>query len=88
MTDGETRSSLSLLHHAARPIIPPEIVESIIEQISDDKTALMKCGLVCKSWVPACRYRLFSRLVPDPENWNFLHNSDIPNVYARAVQLA
>ena len=70
------------------PIIPPEIVDSIIEQISDDKKALMKCSLVCKSWVPACRYRLFSRLVLDPENWNFLRNSDILNVYARAVQLA
>jgi len=73
---------------SAEPIIPAEIVESIIEQLSDDKKALLNCSLVCKAWVPACRYRLFcQQLIRAPEHWDILRHSDILHVYARAVKL-
>ena len=84
--DGETLYDTM----SAEPIISPEIVDSIIEQLSEDKKALLKCSSVCKAWVPPCRYhRLFSQQlsVLGPEHWYFLHNSDILHVYARALKL-
>ena len=70
------------------PIIPAEIIDAIIEQLSDDKTTLMSCSLVCKAWGPACRRRLFSQqlVALEPEHWNILRNSDILH-YACYVKL-
>ena len=70
-------------------MIPAELVDSIIEQLSDDKNTLMKSSLVSKTWVPACRYRLFfpQLITLEPEHWDILRNSDMLHVYARAVNL-
>jgi hypothetical protein len=40
--------------------LPPELIDTIIGLLSDDKETLATCTLVCKSWVPASRYHLTS----------------------------
>lgn len=48
--------------------LPSEIWETIIDHLYSSKTALLQCSLVCKSWLPACRYHLFASVVLGPEN--------------------
>jgi hypothetical protein len=45
------------------PKVPPEITDIVIDHLHDDKDALLMCSLVCKDWVPASRFHLFSPLV-------------------------
>ena len=48
------------------PAIPQELSDMILDFLHDDVTALCSAGLVCKSWLPASRFHLFSdMLVPD-----------------------
>lgn len=39
--------------------ILPEVVDFFIDQLLE-KSALTKCSLVCKAWLPRCRFHLFS----------------------------
>ncbi|KAK0449606.1 uncharacterized protein EV420DRAFT_778032 [Desarmillaria tabescens] len=39
--------------------LPPEIVDTVIDHLHDDKAALGACTLVCKSWSISSRYHLF-----------------------------
>jgi hypothetical protein len=39
--------------------LPPELTDAIIDAGKDDKPFLKTCGLLCRSWVPASRRRLF-----------------------------
>ncbi|EKM54060.1 uncharacterized protein PHACADRAFT_60584, partial [Phanerochaete carnosa HHB-10118-sp] len=39
---------------------PPELFDSVIDHLHDDKAALHKCSLVCKDWVPSSTFHLFS----------------------------
>ncbi|KAG7446994.1 uncharacterized protein BT62DRAFT_96495 [Guyanagaster necrorhizus] len=41
------------------PELPPEIVDTVIDHLHDDKAALEACALVCKSWSVSSRYHLF-----------------------------
>ncbi|KAJ7230036.1 hypothetical protein GGX14DRAFT_409875 [Mycena pura] len=43
------------------PIFPPEIVDTIIEEI-DRPVTLRACSLVCRSWVPASRHKAYSSI--------------------------
>ncbi|KAH7928610.1 hypothetical protein BV22DRAFT_193926 [Leucogyrophana mollusca] len=43
-----------------KTFIPPEITDHIIDHLHEDAEALGTCSLVCKSWLPASRYHLFS----------------------------
>ena len=40
--------------------LPPELIDNVIDLLSDDNETLATCALVCKSWVPASRYHLAS----------------------------
>jgi hypothetical protein len=40
-------------------IIPLEIVDDIIGQLHFETAALKACSLVCRAWLPSCRYHLF-----------------------------
>ena len=42
------------------PAIPQELSDTILDFLHDDVTALCSAGLVCKSWLPASRFHLFS----------------------------
>jgi hypothetical protein len=46
--------------------LPPEIMDAIIGQLHDDRAALATCALVCRSWVPASRHHLFSKVTIRP----------------------
>ena len=48
------------LSEEAKSILPPEIQDMFIDQLSDDKEALRTCSLVCRSWLPRCNYYLWS----------------------------
>ncbi|KAK0496474.1 hypothetical protein EDD18DRAFT_1166650 [Armillaria luteobubalina] len=40
-------------------VLPPEIVDTVIDYLHNDKAALEVCALVCKSWSISSRYHLF-----------------------------
>ncbi|KAJ7143758.1 hypothetical protein C8R44DRAFT_845935 [Mycena epipterygia] len=49
------------------PTLPPELLDLVLEEFHptdylDERRAIAHCGLVCKSWLPSSRYRLFSRI--------------------------
>lgn len=43
-------------------LLPPELVDGILDRISDDLTSLKACTTVCKGWINRSRYHLFSSL--------------------------
>lgn len=45
------------------PEIPPDVVESIVNHLHGDPSALKACSLTCKLWVASSQYHLFSRIV-------------------------
>jgi hypothetical protein len=63
----EGAHGLSTLH--VRLGLPPELIDIIIELLHDDRAALAICALVCRSWVPASRSHLFSKIDITPQNW-------------------
>ena len=42
------------------PAIPQELSDTILDFLHDDMAALCSAGLVCRSWLPASRFHLFS----------------------------
>ncbi|KAF9256808.1 hypothetical protein L218DRAFT_1006929 [Marasmius fiardii PR-910] len=49
--------------------LPPELVEKIVEPLSDDKTALPSLSLVFKAWRPLVHGHLFHRIrIQPPHN--------------------
>ncbi|KAJ6605332.1 hypothetical protein DFH09DRAFT_1017893 [Mycena vulgaris] len=61
---------------------PQELVDTIVDDASEDLYAMKTCGLICKSWLPRSRFHLFSRVVIDadnlPELINILDTSPLP----------
>lgn len=43
-------------------VIPPEIVDRIIDYLHDDGNTLIACSLVARDWVPSTRLHLFAKL--------------------------
>ncbi|KAF8877378.1 hypothetical protein BD779DRAFT_1423196, partial [Infundibulicybe gibba] len=41
---------------------PSEVMDLVIDQLRKDKTTLIVCSLVCRSWLPRARHNLFSVL--------------------------
>ena len=42
------------------PVIPQELSDTILDFLHNDAASLCSAGLVCKSWLPASRFHLFS----------------------------
>ncbi|TBU24559.1 hypothetical protein BD311DRAFT_610699, partial [Dichomitus squalens] len=40
-------------------LLPAETIDNIIDYLHDDVTTLAASSLVCRAWLPACRYHLF-----------------------------
>ena len=59
-------------------MLPPEITDSIIDNLGYDKVALARCSLVCKSWTPRSRLRL----------WKTVSVSSVGTRAARFLELA
>ncbi|RDX46357.1 hypothetical protein OH76DRAFT_1356237, partial [Lentinus brumalis] len=43
--------------------LPAEVTDNILDYLHDDRPALRTCCLVSRSWLPSCRYHLFSEVV-------------------------
>ncbi|KAJ7726156.1 hypothetical protein DFH07DRAFT_970604 [Mycena maculata] len=39
---------------------PTELIEQVIDNLSDDAFSIASCGLVCRQWTPRSRYHLFA----------------------------
>ena len=52
-----------LIPQSARPDLPLEMSDHIIDFLWDDVAALKSCTLTCKTWYPASRYHLRRHLV-------------------------
>jgi hypothetical protein len=54
--------------HARQAKVPPELVDIIIGLLHDDRATLVASALVCRSWLPASRYHLFSEFAVSWKN--------------------
>jgi hypothetical protein len=70
-----TGKSLSPLpvHLSAR--VAPELQDRILDNLHDSKKDLSTCSIVCKSWLPTCRFHLFAEVIYNPEFARFLDSS-------------
>ncbi|EMD35034.1 hypothetical protein CERSUDRAFT_125022 [Gelatoporia subvermispora B] len=41
-------------------VLPPELTDRVIDFLHDDAAVLKACSLVCRSWLPSCRFHKFS----------------------------
>jgi hypothetical protein len=74
-------SAAPTTHRRAR--LPPELIDMIIAELCTDSAALASCALVCKSWVPASRHNLFSRITISQTNY-----SETSQILSSAIALA
>jgi hypothetical protein len=49
-------------------IIPPELIDAVLDFLHDDRVVLYACAVVCKAWLPSCRFHLFSCILL--HTWN------------------
>ena len=53
-------SSLHISATASIRVLPPELVDGIVDLCHDDPTLLRALSLVSKAWLPRCRHHIFS----------------------------
>ena len=46
--------------HSLNSQLPPELIDHIIDKLSDDVTSLKACTTVCRAWISRSRFHLFS----------------------------
>lgn len=68
---------MSLTHLA------PELTDSIIDFLHNDPASLKALSTACRSFLPACRFHLFSELALDSEN---LRGKSLPDTLAPLVK--
>ena len=61
MTEGDT-SQQTLPPHE----LPGEVIDKILDHLHGDVATLKTCTLVCRSWIPTCRYHLFAAITCHP----------------------
>lgn len=47
--------------------LPPELTDTIIDHLHDDKPSLSACGMTSRAWIPASRFHLFSGITVTPK---------------------
>jgi hypothetical protein len=70
-----TGKSLSPLPVHLSTRVAPELQDRILDNLHDSKKDLSTCSIVCKSWLPTCRFHLFSEVIYNPEFARFLDSS-------------
>ena len=55
--------------------VAPELQDRILDNLHDSKKDLSTCSIVCKSWLPTCRFHLFAEVIYSPEFARFLNSS-------------
>jgi hypothetical protein len=58
------------------PALPLDIIESIIDQLYDDRVALCACSLTRRAWLHRSRVHLHRRITLYHENFNFRNNRE------------
>ncbi len=51
-------------------MLPTELCNLIIDHLHDSKPSLLVCSLVCRAWVPECRFHLFHKVRLDRDKAN------------------
>ncbi|KAJ6585998.1 hypothetical protein B0H19DRAFT_1250741 [Mycena capillaripes] len=76
--------SLALPTESMQPRFPSETRDMIIDHLHDDVPTLRQCSLVCKEWLPAVRFHIFSVVhlslysIDQMLEFNFYPGSPIP----------
>ncbi|KAJ7676969.1 hypothetical protein DFH06DRAFT_976704 [Mycena polygramma] len=73
---------------ASRPKLPPELGDHIIDYLSDSRSALRACALVCRQVLPWSRHYLFRRVTVRPtlQFLDFLRSpSDLVSTHAETL---
>ena len=83
--------SLAEEQRSRLPILPPEIIDMIIDDLHEDKITLAACSLVCRGWLSASRHHLFSRIMLSPLRWSRIRplldlSGGMSNTIAMSVQ--
>jgi hypothetical protein len=63
--------------------LPPELTDVVIDHLHDDRNTLLRCSVVCSTWLQPSRYHLFYDICVDstklgrsfPEFLSFLYNA-------------
>lgn len=50
------------------PYLPQELVDSIIDYVDNDRSTLLSCALVSRSWLHSSRYHLFANISLSPHS--------------------
>jgi hypothetical protein len=69
----QAETSTSMFHQRAR--LPPELIDIIISMLRTEQAVLATCALVCRSWLPTSRHRLYSHITISPWNYDNLSRS-------------
>ena len=86
----------------SNPLIPPEILDHIVDNLHDESDALQDCCLAAKSWIPRTRKHLFAdikfsspecleswkKTFPDPSNSPAYHTHILSVGCPQAVTMA
>ncbi|KAF8801108.1 hypothetical protein BYT27DRAFT_7198706 [Phlegmacium glaucopus] len=70
-----TGESLAALPVYLSTRVAPELHDRILDHLHDSKKDLSVCSVVCKSWLPTCRFHLFAEVIYNPEFARFLDSS-------------
>lgn len=78
---------------ASVPRIPPELVDEVLDHLSDDMATLRTCSLVAKSWVHPSRRHIFNKVffvAYDITRWNktFPNPADSPARHVRDLSFS
>jgi hypothetical protein len=75
------------------PYLAPEVIENIINNLSDEPGTLSKCSMVSKSWIPHARKHLFAKVRftgnSDVWSWTLLYLNPLasPSRYTKTLHL-
>jgi CNH domain len=69
-TNNPLAGQVQPLPRALTDCIPQELFERFIEFLHGDNISLSRCSTVCRAWLPASRYHLFSSLIVRPIQLN------------------
>ena len=61
MAEGGTSQQISLPYE-----LPGEVIDKILDHLHGDTVTLKTCTLVCRAWIPTCRYHLFTAISCHP----------------------
>jgi len=68
-------------------ILPPELVDCIIDHLRDDPATLHSCALVNSTWLPASRYHIFRRVSIRVNEGNYPYNTSCGGEASRLYRI-